>query len=274
MKKKKFAILAMFALVLTGSLVSCGDENNAKEPEVNVTVESLSDGSLLFAIGKQQFKMRRVEGGTFLMGAPDTDGEAYKDELPAHSVTLGNYYICETEVTQALWQQIMGENPSSFKGNPLYPVESVSWDECQEFIKKLNEKTKKKFRLPTEAEWEYAARGGKKSSGYKYAGSNDIAEVAWFLENAENQPHIVGTRVKKNELGLFDMSGNVGEWTADRYDSYGIENQENLTNPTENDNCVWRGGTFNSAARLCRVTCRDYYSSFGRMENLGLRMAL
>ena len=146
------------------------------------------------------------------------DSEAYGDESPVHSVTLSSYYMGETEVTQALWKAVMGNNPSRFKGDNL-PVENVSWNDCQEFIRKLKQKTGKNFRLPTEAEWEYAARGGKKSNGYKYSGSNNIGSVAWYDDNSSNQIHAVkGKRL--NELGLYDMSGNVWEWCSDWYGQY------------------------------------------------------
>ena len=152
-----------------------------------------------------------VQGGTFMMGATSEQGsDAYDNEKPAHQVTLSSFSIGRYEVTQEEWQAVMGSNPSWFKG-PKRPVENVSWDDCQAFIKKLNEMTGKQFRLPTEAEWEFASRGGIKSQGYKYSGSNNLNSVAWYADNSGNTTHDVGQE-SPNELGIYDMSGNVWEW--------------------------------------------------------------
>jgi formylglycine-generating enzyme required for sulfatase activity len=215
-----------------------------------------------------------VEGGTFTMGATSEQGsDAYNDEKPAHSVTLSNYYIGKYEVTQAEWEAVMGSNPSYFKGFDNLPVEKVLWNDCQSFIEKLNAKTGLKFRLPTEAEWEYAARGGNKSQGYKYAGSNNIDDVAWYTSNSSSQTHAVGTK-QPNELGLYDMSGNVWEWCSDWYGSYSSSSQTNPTGAYSGSFRVYRGGSWYSSARSCRVSCRYYDIPAGRGDDLGLRLAL
>ena len=245
-----------------------------------------------FRVKGVEFKMIKVEGGTFSMGATSEQGsDAYDDEKPVHSVTLSDYYIGETEVTQKLWVAVMGSNPSRFKGDDQRPVERVSWDDCQEFIKKLNRLTRKKFRLPTEAEWEYAARGGKYSRGYKYSGSNNADEVAWYWRNSgdkylsgewnddsiiENncKTHPVKTK-KANKLGLYDMSGNVCEWCNDWYGDYQSNSQTNPTGPSRGEFRVLRGGswrTYND--RSVRVSNRYSYTPDYRYSYYGLRLAL
>ena len=225
-----------------------------------------------FTIEGVAFKMIRVEGGIFTMGAKEGDSEAFTVEQPAHQVMLSSYSIGETAVTQALWEAVMGGNPSDFKGAD-HPVEQVSWDDCQEFIRKLNEKTNRKFRLPTEAEWEFAARGGNKSKGYKYAGSNDIDSVAWYDGNSGAETHPVAQK-QPNELGLYDMSGNVWEWCQDWYGKYSNNSQTNPTGPESGDNRVVRGGSWNDYAWSCRASCRIDYAPSIRSYDLGLRLAL
>ena len=226
-----------------------------------------------FTVNGVSFTMVRVEGGTFTMGATrEQDSDAYDDEKPAHSVTLTNvFYIGQTEVTQALWQAVMGSNPSKHRGGNL-PVENVSWDDCQTFIRKLNSLTDKCFRLPTEAEWEFAARGGNRSRNYKYSGGNDINTVAWHIGNSGRQTHDVATK-SPNELGLYDMSGNVWEWCEDWYGDYGRGSQTDPTGHSSGSFRVLRGGGWDLHARDCRVSARNsymplYHSSYG-----GLRLA-
>ena len=217
--------------------------------------------------------MVRVEAGTFKMGATPEMKNPWKDEKPAHQVTLTNdYYMGKYEVTQALWQAVMGNNPSDFKGDNL-PVESVSWDDCQEFISKLNRITGKTFRLPTEAEWEYAARGGNKSRGYQYSGSNNLSDVAWYSDNSGKKTHAVGTK-QPNELGIYDMTGNVWEWCQDWYGKYSSSSQINPTGANGGSCRVCRGGGWFISARSCRSSCRYYYSPDSRIRFLGLRLAL
>ena len=222
------------------------------------------------------FTMIAVEGGTFQMGATSEQGSDASDgEKPVHSVTLSDYYIGETEVTQELWQAVMGSNPSRFSGNPQRPVEQVSWNDCQEFIKKLNQLTGKNFRLPTEAEWEYAARGGNKSKGYKYSGSNTIRNVAWYTDNSSSQTHDVKTK-QANELGIYDMSGNVWEWCQDWYNSnyYSSSLENNPTGPASGSHRVLRGGGWLSFARSCRVSHRNYDIPGSRDGSIGFRLVL
>ena len=219
------------------------------------------------------FEMVRVEGGTFTMGATaEQVSDAFDWEKPTHQVTLFSYSIGKTEVTQALWQAVMGTNPSRFKGSNL-PVERVSWEDCQIFIRKLNAITGKNFRLPSEAEWEFAARGGNKSRGFKYSGSNTLSNVAWYDDNSADKIHPVATKAS-NELGIYDMSGNVWEWCSDWDSSYTSASQTNPTGPISGSHRVFRGGSWVNIARGCRVSLRNSITPAGRNDDLGLRLAL
>ena len=236
---------------------------------------STSNQNITITVNDVSFTMVAVKGGTFSMGATSEQGsDAEGDENPAHRVTLSDYYIGQTEVTQALWQTVMGSNPSNWKGGNL-PVEKVSWNDCQQFISKLNQLTGRKFRLPTEAEWEYAARGGGKSRGYKYAGSNDIGSVAWYYGNSSSKTHPVKQK-QANELGLYDMSGNVWEWCQDWYDKeyYGKSPSSNPCNNTSASYRVYRGGGWCNFAGRCRVSNRNNDNTDFRNGHLGLRLAL
>ena len=219
-----------------------------------------------------EIEMVYVEGGTFTMGATsEQDDYAWDDEKPAHSVTLDGYYIGKYEVTQELWEAVMGSNPSHFKGDNL-PVACVSWDDVQEFLRKLNAMTGKRYRLPTEAEWEFAARGGNGSRGCKYSGSNSIDDVAWFYYNS-GCPHAVGTK-SPNELGIYDMSGNVWEWCHDWKGDYSCYPQRNPKGPNSGSCRVYRGGSWLNSARYCRVSHRDFIAPDSRDSRLGFRLAL
>ena len=240
----------------------------------NLTPIKRPKGNQTFTVNGVSFTMVYVQGGTFTMGATSEQGsKTYDDEKPTHKVTLSDYYIGETEVTQALWQAVMGTNPSTNKGNN-YPVEQVSYDDCKAFIRRLNSLTGKKFRLPTEAEWEYAARGGNKSRGYKYAGSNDISIVAWYASNSNSHTHPVKCK-SPNELGLYDMSGNVWEWCNDWFGPYSSSKQTNPHGPSTGTQRILRGGGyFYSIANYCRVTCRNRDTPSNGVFNLGLRLAM
>lgn len=235
------------------------------------TKASYSNGTL--TVNGIKYNMVWVEGGTFRMGATSEQGSEISDEKPVHSVTLSGYYIGKTEVTQALWQAVMGSNPSYFEGDDL-PVEQVSWDDCQEFIRKLNSLTGQNFRLPTEAEWEFACRGGNNSRGYKYSGSNYIDNVAWYDGNSGDKTHPVATK-SPNELGIYDMSGNVWEWCADWYGDYSSGRQTNPKGPYGGSYRVRRGGGWISDVRRCRSSNRNYgHFPTRRLISLGLRLAL
>ncbi len=217
-----------------------------------------------FEVNGVKFKMIAVEGGSFMMGATPGQGtDARENEKPAHKVTVDDFLIGETEVTQQLWFAVMGNNPSHFKnkdGN--YPVENVSWYDVQEFIKKLNELTGLQFRLPFEAEWEYAARGGIKSTDKKYAGGDDIDEVAWYKENSNGTTHAVATK-KANELGIYDMSGNVWEWCEDWYYAGSSRNMS-----------VFRGGAFYNTPDFLQLSFKHLFEIRQKTETIGLRLVL
>ena len=247
---------------------------NSSSRSVSINLEEVparfSDGVL--TIKGVSYEMVWVGGGTFRMGATSEQGsDAYFNEKPVHSVTLSGYYIGKTEVTQALWKAVMGSNPSYFKGDNL-PVECVRWNDCQEFIRKLNSLTGQNFRLPTEAEWEFACRGGNNSRGYKYSGSNYIDNVAWYRDNSGDKTHPVATK-SPNELGIYDMSGNVNEWCNDWYGGYTSGRQTNPKGPYDGSGRVLRGGSWN-IARDCRSSLRCYGGSTIRINFLGLRLAL
>ena len=235
------------------------------------TKASYSNGTL--TVNGIKYSMVWVDGGTFRMGATSEQGsDAYSDENPVHSVTLSGYYIGKTEVTQALWKAVMGSNPSRFKGDNL-PVEWVSWNDCQEFIRKLNSLTGQNFRLPTEAEWEFACRGGNNSRGYKYSGSNYIDNVAWYWDNSGEKTHPVATKLP-NELGIYDMCGNVWEWCSDWYGDYSSGAQTNPKGPYDGSIRVFRGGSWYYIAWNCRSSRHGNGSLGFRYNYLGLRLSL
>lgn len=227
-----------------------------------------NENLLAYTVGEVNFNMVKVQGGSFIMG-----NHAYEDEAPEHRVILDDFLIGQTPVTQALWQAVTGVNPSHFHGDSLLPVECVSWDACWQFIQQLNRLTGQMFLLPTEAEWEYAARGGQNSMGYKYAGSNNIDEVAWYAGNSGSTTHAVAAK-KPNELGLYDMSGNVWEWCFDFLAPYPSDTQEDPIGPDFGYYHVLRGGSWGYGDMFCRPTVRngDFFNA-GSFRS-GLRLAV
>ena len=233
------------------------------EKDINLIFSDLAKTEMLF-----------VQGGTFTMGCTDEQGsDCDSDEKPAHQVTISDYYIGKYEVTQGLWKKVMGINPSYFKNcGDDCPVESVNWNDCQEFISKLNQLTGKRFRLPTEAEWEYAARGGNKASYQtKYAGSNALGEVAWYNGNSNSQTNTVGTK-KPNALGIYDMSGNVWEWCNDWYGDYSSGGVTNPKGVTSGAKSVIRGGSWFNFGINNRVSLRNDSNPSYRSYCYGLRL--
>ena len=219
------------------------------------------------------FQMVEVRGGTFHMGHTSEQEVVGPNETPVHEVTLSNYYIGQTEVTQALWQAIMGNNPSRYIGSNL-PVHKVSWNDCQDFIMRLNQKTGKHFRLPTESEWEFAARGGIKSQGTQFSGAYSINNCAWYEGNSGNTPHPVATK-QPNELGIYDMNGNASEWCQDWYGGYSsTQKYKDPIGPNSGSSRVIRGGAWFAAASLCRVSRRNAYKPDEDITSGGLRLAL
>ncbi|MBP5515728.1 MAG: SUMF1/EgtB/PvdO family nonheme iron enzyme [Bacteroidales bacterium] len=268
-----FAILACLIIVGIVALVrnsgSASQEDTAKQRD---EIKVIKEAKQTITANGVSFDMVYVEGGTFTMGCTSEQGsDCFGSEEPAHSVKLSGYYIGETEVTQALWKAVMGSNPSSFNGDNL-PVENVSWDDAQAFILELNRNTGRTFRLPTEAEWEYAARGGSKSRGYKYSGSENVGNVAWYWDNV-SRTHPVKTR-SPNVLGLYDMSGNVWEWCSDWYEDYSSSSRTNPAGPSTGLGRVYRGGSWYNNARHCRVSNRYYGSASHRSHGLGFRLVL
>ncbi len=238
------------------------------------------DSTIKETVNGYTFDMVRVDNGTFTMGCTSEQGsDCETDESPSHSVTLSSYYIGKYEVTQELWKAVMGSLPSEFKGDSL-PVERVSWNIIvNEFIPKLNKLTGRTYRLPTEAEWEYAARGGNKSGGHKYSGSNNIDDVAWYgyrkggTSGETTNP--VGTK-SPNELGIYDMSGNVWEWVSDWYSdvAYSSTVQTDPTGPSSGSLRVLRGGSWFNGAMYCRVSNRNgCYPGFS-FNDFGFRLVL
>ncbi len=226
-----------------------------------------------YRINGVRFTMKYVEGGTFMMGASDNDSIADSDEKPAHKVTVGDFYIGETEVTQELWKAVMGKNPAKIKGEN-WPIENVSYKKCLEFVEKLSEMTGRHFRLPTEAEWEYAARGGKYSKGYLYAGANDVEKVAWLHNDTLWARHMPVASKQPNELGIYDMSGGVWEWCDTPYEPYSGDKGTFFTRLIRSRFKVVRGSGFRGYAKYARVSNRYCNAVWRNDHTIGLRIAM
>lgn len=257
--------LCTYELVLSTSSVA--------EERLQDTEAMLEYKNLIFTVNGCQFSMVYVDGGSFNMGATSEQGsDAEPDEKPVRNVAVGNFYIGKFEVTQGLWRAVMGNNPSQFQSDDNFPVENVSWNDCQTFIAKLNQLTGRTFRLPTEAEWEYSARGGRMSRGYKYAGGNSVRKVAWLTGNSRKKTHSVGQKWP-NELGLYEMSGNVWEWCQDWYDACADTYSDSVSDSVRCGR-ILRGGAWSSNARHCRVSYRNGINPDYKYGDFGLRLCL
>lgn len=239
----------------------------------NVEVD---DGSVDIPVNDLRIRMIRVDGGSFMMGCtrPNAVKHTYEESKPVHRVTVDTFYMAKYEVTQRLWREVMDNNPSRWKGNDSLPVEQVSYQDAQIFIARLSQITGYRFRLPTEAEWEYAARGGRYSKDCVFPGANgDPGSVAWYGMNSGNHTHVVG-RLKPNELGLHDMAGNVWEWCSDWFGDYPDSPQDNPRGPRKGEHRILRGGCINSPSWGCAVFDRSWYEpEFGYGFN-GFRLVL
>ncbi len=278
-RKDMKKLVLLFSVVLSVSMFSCGNAKLSPNWSEDATDEQRR------LIGSMIDSMILVEGGTFSMGAQKTDPNginydsyAKKEESPVHQVTLSDYYIGKYEVTQDVWEAVMGNNPSRFKGNKK-PVECISWNDCQEFVLKLQALTGLKFGLPTEAQWEYAARGGNKSMGYKYSGSNSLDDIACYSKYFNIDGHKEVGSKQPNELGIYDMIGNVWEWCNDYYNNYCDSIQTDPIGPNKDkfgaSYRVYRGGGWANESKLCRVSCRGGYVAGGVIgSDVGLRLVI
>lgn len=249
------------------------DEEEAEEiVPVAVPAPEPKEGDVqTFTANGVSFEMIYIAPGEFMMG--DEVGDLDSNFRPVHRVRLGGYWMAKYPVTQRLYQAVTRKNPSEFTGNEERPVERVCWNDAQAFIKQLNALAGDGFRLPTEAEWEYAARGGAKSRGYRYAGSNELGEVAWYLDNSGKQTYPVGQK-KGNELGLYDMSGNTFEWCKDWYasDYYARSPLDNPKGADNGNRRVVRGGSWFGDGDYCRVACRRSNDPANFNVNIGFRV--
>ena len=253
--------------------IPIAERDSYAEKNNSVGIDSYDRGNIY--AGKDLYlTMQRVEGGSFMMGATaeQYDPDLYTDK-PAHLVFLSPYYIATTEVTVALWRAIMPEREViDPNGYPNVPISYISWTDCQEFVRRLDSITGIPFRLPTEAEWEYAARGGKKSKAYRFAGGNEADSVGWTYTNSGNWKHTVGQK-QANELGLYDMTGNVSEWCQDRYGAYQLSTLPDPCGPDTGAYRVVRGGSYDACIANSHLSVRNWYLPETSAGYIGLRVA-
>jgi formylglycine-generating enzyme required for sulfatase activity len=276
MNMKRFPIITIFFLAAAQLFAQGGEPHGKAAKKSSQKSAKATDPKQKEIIAEIEERMVRVDGGSFTMGCTNPqDAECYFWEKPRHTVTIDTFYMGKFLVTQKQWKAIMGNDPSKKECQDC-PVIYVSWHDAQMFISKLNQLSGKNYRLPTEAEWEYAAKGGNQSHGYKYAGSNDAMEVAWFDTLISHHTHPVGTK-KANELGLYDMSGNVWQWCSDWFDEkyYSKSPSNNPKGPeTGNGNRVLRGGSWWGPMKDCRVANRDMYPPDSKDDDVGFRLAM
>ena len=281
--KKFISVFLLFFLMIPGMLFAQrkGDVNNDGKVDISdvvAVINIMANGggeepteTQVFEVKDTKFTMVKVETGSFMMGSDSK----WEHPTPFHEVKISEFYIGQTEVTQELWETVMGTMPQNWKGLQL-PIETVSWYDCQEFIKKLNEMTGQQFRLPTEAEWEYAARGGNRSRGYLYSGSDNIDDVSWYEKNSNGGTHIVATKAP-NELGIYDMSGNVREWCNDgmSYSYYEISPLVNPQGPSSGFTYrVHRGGEWSESKIYSETGARGCGHPDKGTKYVGFRLAL
>ena len=282
MKMNKFVYILLIGLSLV-LFSRCAKDLDLMEGEVGVVPQQPSaptdtipdaDVPLPQPVIDLEESMVDVEGGTFVMGcSPEQVGDCFFLESPPHNVTIDGYSISKYLVTQKLWKSVMGNNPSGFNDCEECPANNVSYNEVITFIQELNRITGKTYRLPTEAQWEYAARGGHKAIVTKHAGSDDVDSVAWYAGTSNNRIHPVGLK-KPNELGLYDMNGNVWEWCRDGFREYTSEDQLNPVGPTVSSSLsrVVRGGSYLHNDRHCRVSNRRISTPDFRSLSYGFRL--
>ncbi|MDR0972306.1 MAG: formylglycine-generating enzyme family protein [Bacteroidales bacterium] len=218
------------------------------------------------------YQMVFVEGGSFMMGCDEkSNNDCQKNELPMHEVNVESFYIGKYEVTQRQWKDIMDTNISNNQCEDC-PVTNVSYNEIQEFLQRLRQKTGINYRLPTEQEWEYAAKGGIKKNTFKYSGSDNLSDVAWYINNSDNITHKVGTK-KANEIGIYDMSGNVWEYTSTPYRAYGEANEELVGQNSDSNYYAIRGGCFDFVSQTSRIVYRGSILPNVQTIGLGFRLA-
>ena len=273
--KKLSIIIAIIGVMLLLISAKKGEKGDAQKQPSQQQTSAFREDQIARKKAILSFKMVFIEGGSFEMGCTSEQAdECLQPEKPAHPVFVHSFSICKYTVTQRQWREVMGKNPSDVRNDDL-PVTNVSWNDAQKFITRLNNFLGTEYRLPTEAEWEYAARGGTLANGLKYSGGSDIYTLAWYKDNADGQPHIAGKR-KDNELGLYDMSGNVWEWCSDWYGPYPTDTETELINPAGPETGterVLRGGYFEGPALFCRVSCRNKSKPDFAASMFGLRLA-